>query len=633
MDFYQQQRDAKRLSHLLILLYVAGVLALGVVSSLWLSLIVIPLKLLFSTSPAALFSLPQFLFMASLIMLLCLGISYARYQSLQRGGWLVAKALGASRLSANPTTIKEQQFRNVVEEMALASGLPIPALFVQEQELAINSFAAGMGITDAVIVITRGALLALDRDELQAMVAHEFSHIQHGDIRLNMQLAAAMTGLLLIAELAEQLGQHPERESQEAYRKLGTAHAFQPLSSGCHLLGYGGILFSELLKAAVNRQREVLADASAVQFTRNPGALASTLKKVAGHPYASLMFHPASRRFSHLFFAQGLDSTFAGALATHPPLATRIRSLEPNWDGLYIRQFAIMPQAEYRETADVPLPQRHAPDEAGAAASPSPTTATRTTLDLDARQEWLPLIPAPLLAAAHQLPGAQFVLYSLLISTDLRIRHQQLSQLPNPQAVEDLTCHPLSPPLRLGLIELSLSTLQGLAYPQFVDFHEQLQRLIDADGEISLFEWLLSRMIQHQLAPRFTNAQSTGPMLKNIELVSAEIQLLVSGVAHRCTTTPAAAEQFLNALRSRLPRPAIELLPSPDFVQMGQALDRLQQAAPGIKLQLVQAIAHAMEWDGQISDIEFTLFRTLALCLDCPIPPPQPGRAATSSEL
>ncbi|MFB0954904.1 MAG: M48 family metalloprotease, partial [Aeromonadaceae bacterium] len=192
--------------------------------------------------------------------------------------------------------------------MAIASGMPVPAIYVQDEEPGINSFAAGMGLNDAVIVVTRGALEALDRDELQAIIAHEFSHIRNGDILLNTRLAAAMTGLLMIAELAELL--HYDINRPNASRINPTSHAANKpsaIAAGCRVLGYGGVFFGELLKAAVNRQRETLADASAVQFTRHPEALARALKKVAGHPYASLMFHPNSRAFSHLFFAQGLD--------------------------------------------------------------------------------------------------------------------------------------------------------------------------------------------------------------------------------------------------------------------------------------------------------------------------------------
>ena len=628
MDFYQQQQTARCSSRLLILLYLAGVVALGILSSLWLSLLLIPLKLLFAAPTRDLFSLPQFLFLSGLIMLLCLIISYARYHSLKRGGWHVAKALGASRLALTANSLKDQQFRNVVEEMALASGLPVPALFVQEQEQGINSFAAGMGIQDAVIVVTRGALEALDRDELQAMVAHEFSHIRHGDIRLNLQLAAAMTGLLVIAELAEQLDRPMQHQTTDQYWPEKPRRHASPLHSGCYLIGYGGVFFSELIKAAVNRQRETLADAAAVQFTRNPRALASALKKVAGHPYASLIFHPASRSFSHLFFAQGLDSTFAGALATHPPLAERIRALEPDWNGQYIRNLLPMQPSDYREQADTPVQQRRGSALDGSPSSriqPAPPAAM--TLDLDAPQEWLPQIPAPLITAAHQVQGAQSVLYSLLISSDLVIRHRQFSLLPNPREVEALTCYPLSAPLRLGLVELCLPTLQRLDSQQYAMFTDRLHQLIHADGEENLFEWLLSRLIEHQLAPCFSRIPPSNSMVRNIEQLGAEIQQVASWMVLHCTNTPAAAEAFFTALSAQLPLP-LRRVTTVDLDIMGNALARLQQAAPRIKLQFIHALSDAMAWDGKVSDVELTLFRVLALCLDCPVPPPPPGQGA-----
>ena len=624
MDFYQQQQTARRSSRLLILLYVAGVVALGILSSLWLSLLLIPLKLFFAQPQSGLFNLQHFLFLSGLIMLLCLIISYARYHSLKRGGWHVAKALGASRLALTANSLKDQQFRNVVEEMALASGLPVPALFVQEQERGINSFAAGMGIQDAVIVVTRGALEALDRDELQAMVAHEFSHIRHGDIRLNLQLAAAMTGLLLIAELAEQFDRPPKPNPSDQCWPSTQRREFNSLRSGCYLIGYGGVFFSELIKAAVNRQRESLADAAAVQFTRNPRALASALKKVAGHPYASLIFHPASRTFSHLFFAQGLDSTFAGALATHPPLVERIRALEPDWNGQYIRNLMPMQQSDYRELADTPVQQRREPAIGGAPSSVILAVPLATmTLDLDAPQEWLPQIPAPLITAVHQVQGAQSVLYSLLISSDLVIRHRQFSLLSNPREVEALTCYPLSAPLRLGLVELCLPTLQRLNSQQYSMFMDRLHQLIHADGEESLFEWLLGRLIDHQLAPCFSHSKPSNSMVRNIEQLRAEVQLVASCIAHHCTDTPGAAEAFFTTLSAQLPLP-LKLETPAGLDTFGDALSRLQQAAPRIKLVLIHALSAAIARDGKISDVEFTLFRVLALCLDCPVPPPQP---------
>ena len=617
MDFYQQQTQARRQSRILVFIYLLGTLALGLVSSLWLSLILLP----FGHHQG-----PQgsryFLTLAIIIMLACLFVTMCRYQALSKGGWRVAKALGGRRLLPSPADFKEQQLRNVVEEMAIASGMPVPAIYVQDEEPGINSFAAGMTINDAVIVVTQGALASLDRDELQAMIAHEFSHIRNGDIRLNTRLAAAMAGLLMIAKLAELLhhdrGNHSsDRLDISIGRRRGTADAF---ATGCHLLGYGGVLFGDLLKAAVNRQREILADASAVQFTRHPEALANALKKVAGHPYASLMFHPNSRTFSHLFFAQGLDSTFAGLLASHPPLSDRIRQLQPDWDGQYIRSSVGMRQADYLEESDIPV-QRRADPSRTVLETPTGQAVPLANIDLDAPHEWLPLIPAPLVTAAHQQALAPLVICSLLLSTDLAIRHRQLTSHPQGKAVDELTHYPLPLRLRLGLLELCLPTLKSLPAAEYQSLIQQLEQLTQADGETSLFEWLLMRVVRHQMEP------SSQPMTtRKLDAVTAELQLLGSAVAHFTATKANPAETFFVHYWQTLGLADQPLLPKPTIESLDEPLDTLQRSAPGVRLQLVRAISAAMELDGEITDNEFELFRTLAVCLDCPIPPPQPGK-------
>lgn len=625
MDFYQQQSQARRQSRVLITIYLVGMLALGLITSLWLSLIFLPVGLSHSSDPQ-LFHSGRFWMIVTLVMLIGLFVTFCRYQSLRKGGWRVAKALGGRRLLPNPTDFKEQQLRNVVEEMAIASGMPVPAIYVQDEEPGINSFAAGMGINDAVIVVTRGALEALDRDELQAIIAHEFSHIRNGDILLNTRLAAAMTGLLMIAELAELL--HYDLDQQSSTRLNLTSHntgKSSAIATGFRVLGYGGVFFGELLKAAVNRQRETLADASAVQFTRHPEALARALKKVAGHPYASLMFHPNSRTFSHLFFAQGLDSTFAGLLATHPVLADRIRQLEPDWDGMYIRGSVGMTRGEYLETSDLPVQQRPDPNHT-TLAMPSGQEIALADIDLDAPHEWLPLIPPALIGAAHQLEQASLVLCSLLLSTDLAIRHRQITQHPQGEAVDALTRYPLPTRLRLGLVELCLPTLQLLDDAERQALDQQLAQLVAADGETSLFEWLLLRVVRHQL-PASQGSPASAPMTaRKLDAVQTELQLLGSAVAHFVASKTSPAEPFFAHFWQTLELPVEPLLPRPSFTQLDQALDHLQRAAPGVRLRLVQALARTMEQDGVVSDNEFELFRTLALCLDCPVPPPQPGK-------
>lgn len=614
MIFYEQQAQARQLSRLLVLLYGSGVLVLALLSSLLLSLVFIPLKLAWwshaGTSEQSLFNQGQFLTLAATILFISLFVSYLRYRQLHQGGWRVAKALGGRRLLPNTADLPEQRLRNVVEEMAIASGLPVPALFIQDNELGINAFAAGMTINDAVIVVTKGAIDALDRDELQAVVAHEFSHILNGDIRLNMQLAAAMAGLLFIERLAEWLNRDMLGEQEQHERPRG---AFE---LGCHTIGYGGVLFSQFIKAAVNRQREALADASAVQFTRHPLALANALKKVAGHPYASLIFHPAAKEYSHLFFGQGQNSSFSGRLATHPPLSERIRLLEPDWDGQYIRGAVAAPIETYREESDLPLTQRLAHQQQA--------SERLANLDFDAPQEWLDLLPMEWVAAAHDPNQAQLLVYALLLDTDVAIRHRQLKALPDAERVDELTRHDPPRRLRLGLLELCLPSLQLMSQEEYEVFSQHIDELSAADGENSLFEWLLYRLLDHQLHSRFkpTVGQS---MVRDMRQLTEPLALLSEALAYHCASNEAERLRFYQHIIQQLTLDQPLLTPCPDLTQMAAALTQVQRASPGIRLRLVQAVVAAMELDGQVSDTKFELFRVLAVCLECPIPPPQSG--------
>ncbi|MGL4205862.1 MAG: M48 family metalloprotease [Aeromonadaceae bacterium] len=616
MTFYEQQAQARQLTRLLVLLYGCGVVVLAMLSSLFLSLMFIPLKLAWwskvATSDQPLFSLGQFLTLAAIILSTSLFVSYLRYRQLHEGGWQVAKALGGRRLLPNTAELSEQRLRNVVEEMAIASGLPVPALFIQDAEQGINAFAAGMTINDAVIVITRGALYALERDELQAVVAHEFSHIRNGDIRLNMQLAAALAGLLFIERIADLLTGDGSGEHGQG------GHGRGVFEWGCHAVGYGGVLFSQLIKAAVNRQREVLADASAVQFTRHPLALANALKKVAGHPYASLIFHPAAKEYSHLFFGQGQNSSFSGRLATHPPLSERIRQLEPEWDGKYIRGSVNAPIDEYREEHDLPLNQRQQRQQE--------RHEQLAVLDFNAPDEWLDLLPPELVAAAHDPLQAQLLVYALLLDTDIAIRHRQLNSLPDPERVDELTRYELPRRLRLGLLELTLPSLQLMTQAEYETFRDHINTLSRADGESSMFEWLLYRLLDHQLHSRFTPRANPG-MVRDINELQAAIAELSAALAYHCASEQSQITLFYQHIMEQLQLNHPLAPHCPDLAQMATALSQLQRASPGIRLRLVQAVVTAIELDGQVSDTEFELFRLLAVCLECPIPPPQPGAA------
>src|SRR5665213_146131 len=281
------------------------------------------------------------------IAIILIGSSY-KTMALAAGGSAVSEMMGARLVSANSTDPDERKLLNVVEEMAIASGVPVPQVYVMDDEDGINAFAAGHKPGDATVTVTRGCMKLLSRDELQGVIGHEFSHILNGDMRLNLRLMGTIFGILCLAIIGRILLQ--------TARGGGRGRGQNPLPIlGLALLIIGalGVFFGRLIQAAVSRQREFLADASSVQFTRNPAGLSGALQKIGG--YGSRMESPHASDASHLFFANGLAEAFMGALATHPPLDARIKAIDPNWDGKFQRLADDKPENLHRSRNVPPL--------------------------------------------------------------------------------------------------------------------------------------------------------------------------------------------------------------------------------------------------------------------------------------
>jgi Zn-dependent protease with chaperone function len=321
MDFFEAQEAARRRTSLLIGLFALAVLAIVAVIYAVLHLAVGP-----GAGPVDLVLLVQVAFGVGLLIAVGAGV---RTASLRRGGPAVAELLGGRRVASDTSDPAERMLLNVVEEMAIASGTPVPAVYVLDAEDGINAFAAGYTTHDAAVAVTRGGLLSLTRDELQGVMAHEFSHILNGDMRLNIRLIGVLYGILLLAVVGRGIVYAGPRGGRRGGRDGGAGWVVL-LGLALLLVGYVGVFFGKLIKAAVSRQREYLADSAAVQFTRNPDGLAGALKKIGAQAQGSRIQDHHAEELSHLFFANGLRSTLFGFLATHPPLEERIRRLDPH---------------------------------------------------------------------------------------------------------------------------------------------------------------------------------------------------------------------------------------------------------------------------------------------------------------
>ena len=339
MDFFENQEAARTKTRWLVFLFFIAVVFIIFSVYIAVRLIFFGLETKFGLEAAAAWGMwsPELFLAVTVVTLAIVSLgSLYKIVSLSGGGETVAGLLGGRPLDPNTTRLEERRLLNVVEEMALASGMPTPTVFVLPKEMGINAFAAGFTPSDAVIGVTEGSLQNLSRDELQGVIGHEFSHILNGDMRLNLRLMGVIHGILVIALIGYWMLRSVRFTGGSGNRKSSGSGAIVLLAISLLLvIGWIGVFFGRLIKSAVSRQREFLADSAAVQFTRDPGGLAGALKKIGGFVAGSKLETPHAEEASHFYFSNGLRPAFLQMLATHPPLATRIRRLEPGWDGVF----------------------------------------------------------------------------------------------------------------------------------------------------------------------------------------------------------------------------------------------------------------------------------------------------------
>jgi Zn-dependent protease with chaperone function len=542
------------------------------------------------------------------ILVLVGGGSLYKISQLRGGGQVVAEHLGGRLLHPETTDPHESVLLNVVEEMALASGTPTPPVYLLEDEDGINAFAAGFSPNDAVIGVTRGALHQLRRDELQGVVAHEFSHILNGDMRLNIRLMGVLHGILLIGILGyfvfrsamySSLGRRSDRGN--------SAIMLLAFGGGLIVIGSLGTFFGKWIKASVSRQREFLADASAVQFTRDPDGIA--------------------------FFGQALSGGLNSILATHPPLVERIRRLDPSFDG------------EFRTLAP-PVLQ---PAAGGAASQFAGATASQVSIEHAVEDVGRPTpqhlayaadlvrsLPAAITEVVHESYGARALIYALLIDRDPDSRRAQLERLAEhaDRGVDALTLkllpdvEQLDPRTRLPLVDMALPALRELSMGQYQAFRRNVEELVRADARIDLFEWTLQRILIAHLAPHFEPLRASGIKYRSMRRLAPHCSVLLSTLAlARAGADPEGA--YKRAANS-MGLPELVKLPAERcaLVQLDGALNELAQATPPLKRQVLQACAEYIAADGRVAIAEAELLRATADALGCPMPPLLPGESS-----
>ncbi len=647
MDFFTEQDQARRSSKVLIILFSLSVLVLIVLTNilvavtLWLfdeqvagnyqayQQAVETLNYQRTSSLFNYLSWQRFA-LISLVVSSVIGCAIIyKWAQLSGGGKRVAEQLGGHRINPNTDNNHEKRILNVVEEMAIASGMPVPAVYLLADELGINAFAAGSTPADAVIGVTQGCIDQFNREQLQGVIAHEFSHILNGDMRLNIRLIALLHGILFVGLIGEMILRGSSNRSYSHSRRRSGDNRLALLGLAFLVIGWLGQFFGNWIKSAVSRQREFLADASAVQFTRNPKGIADALKIIGGYnPNARLQASRASE-MSHLFFGQAV-SKINRLFASHPPLDKRISRIEPDWNGQFIFRDPQPLQA------DADQQNTNQQDKSLDATFATIATAAAATQAFDAANNLgdirgsIDAIPAAIHSQIHEPFGAIAVLYGLLLSENTAIQQKQLEyiQLSNITglSIQTIQLQPdisaLDQPQRLPLIELALPALKCMSAQQYKTFCKTLLLLIRADKKFELFEWCLYQLVRHYLDPEFNKVKTTQPIYKEASSVSSEFQLVLSLLAHYGSDDVSECERAFNRGANTTGLYTLTLLAKENCTldAFVTAVNKLANCYPLLKPRLLKGLADCAKHDGAISAVEKEMISAISAVMDCPVP-------------
>ena len=644
MDFFQHQERARRKTGLLIAYFIAAVvLIVLLVYSIVVGAILLagPREGSPGHSVLPLWDPALFAMVSMGTLALIGGGSLYRVASLAGGGHSVAETMGGRPLSHQTTDPDERKILNVVEEMAIASGTPVPPVYLLEHEDGINAFAAGYTPGDAVIGVTRGCIRNLTRDELQGVIAHEFSHILNGDMRLNLRLIGVLYGILLISLTGWIIFRSTANAYSFGNRRDDDRRGVNPwplVGLALYVLGYIGVFFGNLIKAAVSRQREFLADASAVQFTRNPDGIAGALKKIGALSEGSRVRAPEAQEASHLFFGDAVGH-FLEIFATHPPLVERIRRIDPSFEGDFsrVRVGTAEPRRPDDRTATTLRP-RIGPGREGLRFSPAQMVSHIGTVEpqqLAYASAVLTSLPDTLKALAYEPFGARALVFALLIDQKSEaVRAAQLERLATyvepalGRKVEEILplVHSLTPEMRLPLVSMVTPTLKRLSRDQFEAFAAGVRELIQADREVSLYEYAMHRLLLRHLAPHYGYTPPSPSPVRSASVLIGPVRHVLGTIAHIGSEQPSdAARAFALGIQA-LGWPGIDPALPPrnlDLQALDQALNALDAAVPPLKRQILNACAACIGADGRVTVEEGELLRAIANALGCPVPPLQ----------
>jgi len=631
VNFFDAQDRARRATRWLVIVYVlatilivAGVTVIAAAAFLMVGVTGEP------ADPSVLAAV------AILATLLIIGATIFKTARLSSGGGKVAADMGGTLISADINDPLRRRLRNVVEEMAIASSVPVPEIYVLEEEISINAFAAGFTPGDAVIAVTRGTLEILDREELQGVIAHEFSHILNGDMRLNIRMMGVLFGIMVLGIIGRMMLRGGYYTGAVSRRRSKNTAAMMTIGVGLALLGWIGVFAARLVKAAVSRQREFLADASAVQFTRQTDGIANALKKIGGYGSHSYIRSVDPEEVSHMLFAGGV-SRLTSMFATHPPLIERIKAPDPGFNE------ANYPEIN-TESHSAKIRQDAAEDRASGFASAATDTHTvpESMADSVARPDHRQIafageirqsIPSELYDAAHSPEQAWLLTLALALDRNASQSDRQLRFVDEQLGAErsetvrgfSAQISQIGPEYRLPLLGIAFPALKLRPAPQLEYLLELVQRVIELDGDVNLHEYCFYRVLASHLEKASNPSARRKGNRAGKKAIRQAATDLVGTVARHGHSSANAAEKAYRAGIAEFGDWARDADYEDVSLQTVPLLDRclnvLGKMNSAGRKSLLQALAKTVSHDGKLTATEAELLRAVCASLDCPLPP------------
>ena len=640
MDFFRRQAETRRLSRWLVLLFILAIVACVIA----VDFVVVTAATIVSQNSETFVApaeglwfqqYPGLVMLSSFVVLGVIGCSsWVKSSQLSAGGSVVAQSGGGTRVTADSSDPLRKRLLNVVEEMAIASGVPVPAVYVLEREPGINAFAAGHNPSNAAIAVTRGALTTLNRSELQGVIAHEFSHVLNGDMRLSTRLMGWLFGLMVIALIGRFVLRVAPRGG--GGRKGGGAIAIIMLAAlAVTILGYIGLFFGRLIQAAVSRRRESLADASAVQFTRDPTGLRGALVKIGALGVGSVFQDTDAEEVAHLLFASGV----ARAFATHPPLEERIREIDPSFRAGEFEAMRIrMNQERAFATEEAKQPE---PDTAGRLESVligaivlAPTVVAQMvanpgTAQVQRAQELRWSLPEAITSAARDAESARALFLGLALDATDDARGRQLAFIEQHMghnqmlAIQSLlpAIDSLAPMQKMPALLQAFPALHQLGRKERQALLKCLNELLIREGHVSIYAYAVRKLAQVQLRDELQPGARSFDL--SLAAVKDDLQTLFSVLAMSGSEDETEARRAYEiGMAQLLPvqRPPFQRL-SNWPLKLDLALNRIDRLVPAGKELLVQALVRTISHDLRMTVAESELLRAVCAAVHCPLPP------------